>query len=176
MVRGFTSFEDLHTVAGVRCPTFRDACVAHGLLEDNGEWVTCLRDVSQMQTGTSLRQLFASLLLFCAPTNPNILWDQFRDFICDDLTHRIRTGYHIAHPSQEQVYDLGLYLLECILGSSGKSLANFDLMPRPIFDWDIQTGNALITEQLDYNREAESDIATAMVPQLNPKQRASYEE
>ena len=175
VVRGSTSFEDLRTVAGILCPTFRDACVGHGLLEDDGEWVTCLQDASQMQTGTSLRQLFGSLLLFCTPTDPSKLWEQFREFICDDLAYRIQTRYHINHPSQEQVYDLGLYLLERILNSSGKSLKNFDLMPQPVFDWDLHTGNALITEQLDYNREAESNVATAMVAQLNPEQRASYD-
>lgn len=71
VVKGSTSFEDLHTVDGTLYPTFRDACVARGLLEDNGEWFICLQDASQMQTGGSLRQLFASLLLFCTPSFPN---------------------------------------------------------------------------------------------------------
>ena len=127
-----------------------------------------------MQTGGSLRQLFTSLL-FCAPSFPNKLWTQFRDFICDDLAHRIQTQYHIDHPSQDQVYDLGLYLLEGILKSSGKSLSNFPPMPEPVFNWDLQTGNALITEQLDYNRKHESTMAATMVPQLNPKQWFAYD-
>ena len=175
VVKGSTSFEDLRTVDGIIYPTFRDTCVARGLLEDDGEWVTCLQDASQMQTGTSLRQLFASLLLFCSPTYPNQLWIQFRDFICDDLKHRIQTRYHIDHPSQDQVYDLGLYLLEAILKSSGKSLTNFSPMPEPVLNWDLHTGNALITEQLDYNREEESHMANTMIPQLNPEQRSSYD-
>ena len=170
IVKGSTSFEDLRTIAGVIYPTFRDACIAYGLLEDDGEWVICLRDASEMQTGTSLRQLFASLLLFCSPTHPDKLWEQFRDFICDDLAHRIRTQYHIDHPSPDEVYDLGLYLLEGILNASGKSLANLTPMPQPALDWNLHTGNALITEQLDYNREEESNMAATMVPQLNPEQ------
>lgn len=174
VVKGSTSFEDLHTINGVLHPTFRDACVACGLLEDDGEWVTCLQDACQMQTGTSLRQLFTSLLLFCSPTHPNKLWTRFRDFICDDLAHRIQTKYHINHPSQDQVYDLGLYLLEAILKSSGKSLANFHPMPEPVFNWDLRAGNAFITEQLNYDREEESNTAAIIVPQLNPEQRVSY--
>jgi len=175
VMKGPTSFKDLRTVDGVLYPTFRDTCIARGLLEDDGEWVTCLEDASQMQTGTSLRQLFSSLLLFCSPTHPDKLWTQFRDFICDDLAHRIQTRYHIDHPSQDQVHDLGLYLLDGILKSSGKSLAQFCSMPQPIFDWDLRTGNALIAEQLDYNREEESNIAANMVPQLNPEQKYSYD-
>lgn len=53
-VKGSTSFEDLHTVDGTLHPTFRDACVAYGLLEDDGEWVMCFQDASQMQTSSSL--------------------------------------------------------------------------------------------------------------------------
>ena len=53
-VKGSTSFEDLHTVDSILYPTFHDTCIAHGLLEDHGEWATCLQDASQMQTGTSL--------------------------------------------------------------------------------------------------------------------------
>ena len=175
IVKGSTSFEDLRTVAGILYPTFRDACIAHGLLEDDGEWVMCLQDASQMQTGTSLRQLFASLLLFCSPTHPDNLWVEFRHFICDDLPHRIQTRYHIDHPSQDQVYDLGLYLLDRILKSSGISLAKFRSMPQLVFNWDLHTGNTLITEQLNYNREEESSVAATMVPQLNPEQKSSYD-
>ena len=175
VAKGSTSFEDIRTVDGTLYPTFRDACIARGLLEDDGEWIICLQDASQMQTGGSLRQLFASVLLFCTPSFPNKLWMRFRDFICDDLAHRIQTQYHIGHPSQDQVYDLGLYLLESILKSSGKSLANFHPMPEPAFNWDLHTGNALITEQLDYDREHESNMATTMIPQLNPEQRSAYD-
>ena len=37
VVRGARSFEDLRTVDGVKCPTFKAACIALRLLEDNGE-------------------------------------------------------------------------------------------------------------------------------------------
>ena len=50
---------------GVVHASFRDACLARGLLEDDGEWRQCLHEASVMQTGTRLRYLFAMLLLFC---------------------------------------------------------------------------------------------------------------
>lgn len=77
VAKGPTSYEDLRTVDDTLYPTFRDACIARGLLEDDGEWIICLQDASHMQTGGSLRQLFASLLLFCAPSFPNKLWTRF---------------------------------------------------------------------------------------------------
>ena len=47
-------------------------------------------------------------------------------------------------------------------------------MLQPALDWNLHTGNALITEQLNYNCEEESNMAVTMVPQLNPKQQSSY--
>ncbi|KAF9500136.1 hypothetical protein BDN71DRAFT_1351628, partial [Pleurotus eryngii] len=60
-----------------------------------------------MQTGTRLRHLFATLLLFCHPTQPECLWDEFRHDICDDLRHQLLlAGW--ANASEEEVYDYGL--------------------------------------------------------------------
>ncbi|EIW59199.1 uncharacterized protein TRAVEDRAFT_94740, partial [Trametes versicolor FP-101664 SS1] len=60
-----------------------------------------------MQTGTRLRHLFATVLLFCQPAHPGALWNEFRSSICDDLRHRLRLlGREDA--SEEDVYDYGL--------------------------------------------------------------------
>ncbi|KAJ7241917.1 hypothetical protein B0H12DRAFT_998444, partial [Mycena haematopus] len=59
-----------------------------------------------MQTGSRLRQLFTTLLLFCEPSRPAVLWEQFRHHICDDLAHRLRTMNH--DPTEEDVFDYGL--------------------------------------------------------------------
>ena len=39
---------------------FQDACLARGLLEDNGEWRQCLEEAATMQVGNRLRHLFAT--------------------------------------------------------------------------------------------------------------------
>ena len=61
VVRGPKSFEDLHTVNGVLCPTFKEACFRQGLLQDDGEWIQCLEEATVMHTGRRLCALFASL-------------------------------------------------------------------------------------------------------------------
>ena len=38
VVRGATSFENLRTVDGIVFPTFKEACISLGLLENDGEW------------------------------------------------------------------------------------------------------------------------------------------
>ncbi|KAI0056661.1 hypothetical protein BV25DRAFT_1776486, partial [Artomyces pyxidatus] len=61
-----------------------------------------------MQTGSRLRLLFATILQHCNPTQPDTLWMEFREHICDDLRHQLqRRG--IANPADDDVYDYGLY-------------------------------------------------------------------
>ena len=89
IVRGPTSFEDLKSVDGESCESFHDACLRRGLLEDDREWDICLQEAAEIKTGSQLRHLFATLLLFCTPAQPRILWLKFRDKICDDLRHKL---------------------------------------------------------------------------------------
>lgn len=175
VVKGPRSFEELRTVDGVIHPTFRDACLARGLLENDGEWRQCLLEASIMHTGSRLRYLFATILLFCSPSQPEILWEEFRQNVCDDLLHRLRT-IGIENPTQEDAHDYGLYLLDQILQQSGQSLkGNFPSMPTSVGNWHGRTENQLILEQLDYNHQQESEMATAREMSLNPEQREAYD-
>lgn len=173
IVKGPTSFEDLRRYGGVIYPTFRDACLARGLLEDDGEWRTCLQEAAVMQTGARLRQLFATLLLFCHPVSPEALWSDFRHHICDDLWHRLRVAGH-TNPMDEDVYDYGLYLLDNVLHQSGQSLKNFPTMPQWAQDWVNLADNPLIADQLNYNRDAERTQAQTRIRQLNNDQRVAF--
>lgn len=65
VVKGATSFESLCTVDGVVHPTFRAACLALGLLEDDGEWHQCLSEAVEMQTGMSSFVLFPFWPVIC---------------------------------------------------------------------------------------------------------------
>ena len=55
IVKGPTSFEDLWTVDGVIYESFKAACVARKLLEDDEEWIQCLREAAIMKIGHQLR-------------------------------------------------------------------------------------------------------------------------
>jgi hypothetical protein len=61
-------------------------------------------------------------------TKPKDLWDHFCIHICDDLHYKLlQKG--ISDPSEENVYDYGLYLIQDLLGAQGSSLENFPPMP-----------------------------------------------
>ena len=90
VVKGAKSFDDLRQYQSNEIlPTFHAACVARGLLKNDDEWSQCLSEASEMQTGSRLRHIFTTILLFCAPAQPDHLWEEFRPQICDDLPYRL---------------------------------------------------------------------------------------
>jgi hypothetical protein len=50
-VKGATSYEHLRTVDGTKHDTFKDACIAMGLLEDDNEWHQALEEASIWTSG-----------------------------------------------------------------------------------------------------------------------------
>ena len=152
VARGPKSFRDLRTYQGIEYLTFQDACRTRGLLEDDGEWRICLSEASQIQSGTRLRFLFATMLLFCQMSSPETLWQEFGDNICDDLSIRV------PNPTVDRVHDFGLFLLNGILAESGYSLENFPNMPLPQERWSHLNGNRLIAEQLNYDWDSEMQL------------------
>jgi hypothetical protein len=106
VVCGPTSFEHLHTFNEIVHATYKEACIAQGLLESDEEWAQCLTEASQLKTGHQMRRLFVIILTACNPSEPVALWTQFRGQICDDLRHRL-AGDPWRHPdaSDEDVFD-----------------------------------------------------------------------
>ena len=176
VVKGAESFADVRTYDGIVHPTYKAACLVRGLLEDDGEWDKCLQEAGDMQTGGQLRSLFARILLHCQPAMPAILWDHHKEKICDDLKQKIINKHHIPAPTDEQIYDYGLFLLDRLLLKSGRRLLDFDPMPLPQDDWDDQVAdNPLLQEQLNHDAY---DLLMAVhqnTERFNDEQRAVYD-
>jgi hypothetical protein len=172
---GATSFEDLCSFEGIQYPTFREACIARGLLDDDNAWHQCLLDAGQMQTGRQLRHLFVTILKDCAPADPRALWDNHCIHICDDLEcqHAAVLG---IHPSQEDVQDYGLYLIDQLLAQSGKRLQDWDCMPQIMGDWAARAGNPLLMEQRQYDLEEQAHLAEQHIASLNLGQQTAFEQ
>ena len=136
IAKGAKSWNDLKLVDGVQHPTYQAACVAKGLLQDDGEWNQCLAEAGEMQTGSQLRRLFAMILLNCYPTAPHALWDTHKAKICDDLARTLEHDYPHIVQTEDIIYDFGLYLTEKILLKSEKRLQDFPEMPQWVGNWD----------------------------------------
>jgi hypothetical protein len=57
-VREATSHDFLYIVDDVTYPSYRAACIARGLAEDDREWVQCFKEAKNYSTSSSLRTLF----------------------------------------------------------------------------------------------------------------------
>ena len=71
-------------------PTFKAACIARGLLQDDEEWRQCLQDASLSATPHQLRDLFANILVFNDVADPLALWQEFKEDLAEDVLHHAR--------------------------------------------------------------------------------------
>ena len=73
-LKGATSFLDLKTINGVIMPSFREAALLYGLLKSVNNIEQCLQEASLYQMPYCLCRLFATILIYCNPSNPKALW------------------------------------------------------------------------------------------------------
>jgi hypothetical protein len=95
--------------------------------------------------------------------------------ICD-LAHRLQTRHGMPDPTDDQVYDFGLYLIDQILHKNGHSLSDFQDIPQVTGHWDEVVGNRLVAEQRAYDPEMEMHQADETVAKLNEGQRLAHDQ
>ncbi|CAH1109476.1 unnamed protein product [Psylliodes chrysocephalus] len=71
-VTGPLSFHDIRKVDRQQYPTYKDACLALGLLEDDNHWDSMLAEAALNCTGTQIRLLFSKVLTTCFPARAQI--------------------------------------------------------------------------------------------------------
>ncbi|KNZ71858.1 hypothetical protein J132_05683 [Termitomyces sp. J132] len=133
------SWADLRTVNGHTYPTYKEACNALGLLEDDAEQRQCPAEAAPIQSGSALRQLFCTILFHYAPTTPEALWNEFKHSICNDLKHRLENIWQCRDGvfTDEDDHDYGLHLINDNLKNFGKTLQDFPNMPEPQQVWNV---------------------------------------
>ena len=90
-VRGAKSFQDLRTVNNVVCQTYQAAARALNLLASDEQWDACLTECLSFQSPLQLRKLFSTILLFCLPSDPFSLWNNFKEYLAEDYIHKLST-------------------------------------------------------------------------------------
>ncbi len=89
-VKGATSFADLRTFEGQAFGTFKEACAARGLLDDDKMHDEILADAVTHQMPRQLRHTFALLLLWDEPREPYELWKKYEADLAEDFLHEAR--------------------------------------------------------------------------------------
>ncbi|XP_073362834.1 uncharacterized protein [Aegilops tauschii subsp. strangulata] len=164
-VTGKRSFDDLLTVDGVLCGSFREAAERLGLIEADNTLDNCLTEAEQWAMPCSLRRLFATILVHCEPGDVRGLWDRHLDPMSDD--------YRRSRTSPIEVEQMVLLDIRGMLQSMGKDIVDFAL---PSIDdaFDPTEGEA---REVIEESTVEFDVDDIkLASSLNLEQRAAYDE
>jgi len=182
VIRGARSFEDLRIVDRVQCGSFKAACIALSLLEDDGEWIAMFSNALQFMTGRSFRHLFALGLQHTTISNPLAIWEGFREGFCDDLARLLVTGCVTVpaggeHMGASLAHDYVLYHIQEFLNEYGRSLGEFGL-PQPVLDWKQREnrveGNVSMGEEMGYDMVEVQVLFGPMQEKLNEELSACF--
>lgn len=157
VVKSPKSFDDLKTF-GREEPweTFKEACIARGMLADDQEWHLCFTEAAGFQTGSQYRQLYCTIICNHHEANARQLFNTHFVPLSDDvrrILERMRPG---LEPSEQDIRDYCLLELEKGIRriDSNRGLADFDL-PEPSAGAQdrLRPGNALVNEERDYDMQ-----------------------
>uniref|UniRef100_A0A2N9HI08 ATP-dependent DNA helicase n=1 Tax=Fagus sylvatica TaxID=28930 RepID=A0A2N9HI08_FAGSY len=177
VVKGARSFKEIRTVDGVVHPNYRTACYAHGLLDGDKEWDDAIKQASNWASGRQLRELFATLLMFCEVSDPHGLWVANWELLSDDILYRQKRilMYEHIQLTDEQLQNHALFEIEQILAKSGRSLKEFDGMRYPNMSAIRENRNRLLEEELDFDRVDLVAKHLSLLNGLNVEQRKIYD-
>lgn len=174
-VPGPTSFQQLRTVDGHLCATYREACQLLRLLENDSHWDDTLKDSVISSSPHQIRTLFAIIISTCFPSNPKDLWMKYRDDMSEDVLHRVRC--ETLNPTLEitaEIYNDTLIIIEdmCLL-MANKVLSCLGLTAPNRAMQDAL--NHELQRELQYDTQAMTEAVRTTVPQLNEEQRIAYD-
>ena len=127
-----TMLNDLKTVNGDLCSSFREACFKLGLLEDDNQYHLAMEEASVSNSAASLRSLFAVILTWCEPNNPLEIYEHHREAMTEDFLHQhcARLG-NMELDFNNDIFNLALKdLQDKVLSMGGRELSEYGL-PQP---------------------------------------------
>jgi len=165
---GATSFQDLQTVDGEELPTFKAACVALELCEDDKQWYETMEEAVQISVPSVIRDLFCSILLNCQPTDPPGLLKEFSAAMSEDYARKRSEILNLTTEEiQSIVYNDLLIALNKLFEPHGNSNASFDIeMP----DKDMAV-NAIV-DDTEYDPSAQDFFVENIELQIGNKEQS----
>uniref|UniRef100_A0A803QD05 Uncharacterized protein n=1 Tax=Cannabis sativa TaxID=3483 RepID=A0A803QD05_CANSA len=116
-----------------------------GLLQRDSFLEDCLHEASLYQAPSSLRRLFATILVYCNPTNPRDLWERYEEEMSADLNSE--------EDSLSIVRNKVLKSISSTIESMGKDINSYQLL-----DEDISFDDAEEFQSREINNELGVEI------------------
>ncbi len=124
--KGVPSYRHLRIWDGVEYSSYKEACLARGLLQSDDEFYKLMDEAASFRSPKQLRVLFSVILLFCNPVSPKELYAAFKLSLCEDFKYRFENAGIDANPE-----DYALLEISVELAHAGKTLQDFNLpVPR----------------------------------------------
>ncbi|XP_073310003.1 uncharacterized protein [Primulina huaijiensis] len=165
-VRGAVSFDDLLTVGGQTCFSFKEAAQRKGLLESDRSNFECLNEAMSFHMPNAFRRLFATLLVYCEPSDVKNLWDSFYEHFSDGFARDGVVG-------DVEVLCETLRSVNYFLESMGKNSCMYDLPKIPsLAESSTISGCREIMDEMCIPLSAEDLVAHL---HLNTGQRVAYD-
>ncbi|XP_066315160.1 ATP-dependent DNA helicase PIF1-like [Miscanthus floridulus] len=169
--KGCTSFEDIRTVNGVVHSSYKSACHALGLLNDDKEWIDCIKEASDWASGMQLQQLFATILCHCEITDPKSLWESNWEALSEDMQQTENSTSHLA-PSHKR--KCALMKIEKLMEQAGKSLKEYPGIEMPDMAELNDTENRLMNGEMIHDRDKLKDEHLQILKSLNIDQKRAF--
>ncbi|GBM52328.1 hypothetical protein AVEN_126404-1 [Araneus ventricosus] len=172
--KGLASFKDLRIVNGIEYETYREACLALGLLENDNQWNEALKEVAYSYSPSKIRTLFALILSFCEPSSPNALWENNKDCMSEDILNKLRAvNRHIVSNYTDSIYNEALIKNEDkVLQMIGKSLSEVGMLSPS--RQHAHNMSRKILRVLSYDSDLLLNFVTQRESFLNTDQQAIY--
>ncbi|XP_052107741.1 uncharacterized protein LOC127740617 isoform X1 [Arachis duranensis] len=167
--KGCLSFVELRTVEGVVYGTFKEACYALGLLQDDKEFIDAIFEVGTWASANYIRDLFVVLLLSNNMGRPEIVWEQCYSVLSEDILFTHRRSLHCLelHLSDEEIMNITLSKIEDKLQANGRSLKEFKGMPYPIMGVLDDIQDRIIMDELNFDLQALKTYLTENLTKMN---------
>ncbi|KAK8809606.1 hypothetical protein WA158_000549 [Blastocystis sp. Blastoise] len=181
------SFDDLKCYEGQIYNTYRESCIARGLLVDDTEYYDILANEVIDATPWQLRQLFGLLCSYYPITDPLSIWNTYRNDMIDDFFHQYINEYISIDRQDAYVLDsednevnriIEEYCIPRALNhirsviDTNKHNGGYQSTNLPQFD---NNTNMIDYESEGINFEEDHRIAERNISLLNEGQRRVYE-
>uniref|UniRef100_A0A8D9BYA8 ATP-dependent DNA helicase n=2 Tax=Cacopsylla melanoneura TaxID=428564 RepID=A0A8D9BYA8_9HEMI len=152
--------EELKRVGDVEYSTFQQACSALGLISNEDEYVSCMREAKSFMMAHRLRRFFCLLVNMGAPAA--FLWSLFSEDLCEDFLLSLDRDKALAE---------GLCIINRILHNQGSSNIEQGLPPVD----DEQTSELIREKSRWTHQDGQVSHHDEWIPKLNEKQKEVFD-
>ncbi|CAH1420695.1 unnamed protein product [Lactuca virosa] len=175
-IKGPTCYEDIKKINGIVHDSYKDACYALGLLDDDREYISSINETHHWATASFCRSLFVMLITSDSLSSPAHVFEETYQCLSDDVIHvrEQEIGVRGLKLKEDAIFNLTLSYIEKSLLSCGLSLKQIPNMPFPDHRYIQESCNMLIQDELNYDPGVIEVEHQDLYSKLNVEQKNVY--